>query len=112
MFTTLYPPNPKIQIVQNGTIFPMSASSFHPGGINAAFADGSVHFIKDTINAWPLPTTTGANGISLPPQVVYPVAWNANPSGIFSIVPGSGNLPVWESLSTRAGGEVISADNY
>ena len=24
--------------------------SFHPGGANATFADGSVHFIKDTIN--------------------------------------------------------------
>jgi prepilin-type N-terminal cleavage/methylation domain-containing protein/prepilin-type processing-associated H-X9-DG protein len=24
--------------------------SFHPGGVNATFADGSVHFVKDTIN--------------------------------------------------------------
>ena len=24
--------------------------SFHPGGANAIFADGSVHFLKETIN--------------------------------------------------------------
>lgn len=26
------------------------AFSFHPGGINAAFADGSVHFIAETVS--------------------------------------------------------------
>ena len=25
----------------------------HPGGLNVAFADGSVHFIKDSISSWP-----------------------------------------------------------
>jgi prepilin-type N-terminal cleavage/methylation domain-containing protein/prepilin-type processing-associated H-X9-DG protein len=46
-------------------------SSNHPGGANAVFADGSVHFVKSTIS--PL---------------------------------------VWWALGTRAGGEVISADQY
>jgi prepilin-type N-terminal cleavage/methylation domain-containing protein/prepilin-type processing-associated H-X9-DG protein len=27
-----------------------AARSYHPGGVNAAFADGSVHFIKNSIN--------------------------------------------------------------
>jgi prepilin-type N-terminal cleavage/methylation domain-containing protein/prepilin-type processing-associated H-X9-DG protein len=37
-----------------GTINLMSASSLHPGGVNVAFADGSVKFIKSTVNykAW------------------------------------------------------------
>jgi prepilin-type processing-associated H-X9-DG protein len=47
------------------------AGSLHPGGFNALFADGSVHFIKNTIK-----------------------------------------LEVWKALITRAGGEVIAADQY
>jgi prepilin-type N-terminal cleavage/methylation domain-containing protein/prepilin-type processing-associated H-X9-DG protein len=45
--------------------------SFHPGGANALFADGSVHFLKETID----------------PRMIV-------------------------SLITRAGGEIISADQY
>jgi prepilin-type processing-associated H-X9-DG protein len=45
--------------------------SNHPGGVNMAFADGSVKFLKQTIND-----------------------------------------RAWQSLGTRAGGEVVSADSY
>ena len=109
MFMTMYAPNPKVQIVENGLVFPQSASSFHPGGVNVGFCDGSVKFIKDTISSWPLPTTS-SNNVSLPVQVTYPTSWPNG--GTFSIVAGSGNLPVWQALSTRAGGEVISADQF
>jgi prepilin-type N-terminal cleavage/methylation domain-containing protein/prepilin-type processing-associated H-X9-DG protein len=49
----------------------VAARSYHPGGVNASFCDGSVKFIKDTVN----PST-------------------------------------WFALGTKAGGEVISADQY
>ncbi len=42
-------------------------SSFHPGGVNCAFADGSVHFVKNTVAAqawWGLGTRNGGEVIS------------------------------------------------
>ena len=32
------------------TYMSLAASSYHPGGVNALFADGSVHFVKNTVS--------------------------------------------------------------
>jgi prepilin-type processing-associated H-X9-DG protein len=45
----------------------LNANSNHPGGVNAAFADGSVHFLKDSINQqtyWALGTKAGGETVS------------------------------------------------
>jgi prepilin-type N-terminal cleavage/methylation domain-containing protein/prepilin-type processing-associated H-X9-DG protein len=63
-------PRPSPNSSDNASIS-LPASSNHPGGVNALFADGSVHFVKSTV---------------------------AQQS--------------WWALGTRAGGEVISADQY
>jgi prepilin-type processing-associated H-X9-DG protein len=88
----------------------ISAESLHPGGVNVAFVDGSVRFIKDTINSWPswqqLPAASTSvlrnnyGGGASPPYACYPY-------------PAAGVTPgVWQALSTCAGGEVVSADQF
>ena len=76
------------------------ASSLHPGGCNFAFADGSVRFLKDTINTWPYDQKTG-----------LPVGVTFDPNGPYKVAPGT-RPGVYQALSTRAGGEVVSADAY
>jgi prepilin-type N-terminal cleavage/methylation domain-containing protein/prepilin-type processing-associated H-X9-DG protein len=111
--TSFYPPNTPIpgsyyttgQFIGPDTcdrenIPIISAGSNHPGGVNAAFVDGSVHFIKSTISSWqsfaitrtPAPTTQSATPTCQIPAGVRP--------------------GVYQALSTIAGGEVISADQY
>ncbi|MGE3821143.1 MAG: H-X9-DG-CTERM domain-containing protein, partial [Isosphaeraceae bacterium] len=103
MFLTLFPINPhrKVRFAGiggggNGSTFAGAASSQHPGGVNFCLSDGSVRFIKDTINTWPHAQATGV------PTNVFRDA-----SGLYYANPPSG---VYQSLSTRNGGEVISAD--
>jgi prepilin-type processing-associated H-X9-DG protein len=56
-FTTALPPNQPVDwdwIDENDggpTFMSLSASSMHPGGVNALFGDGSVHFFKNSVNA-------------------------------------------------------------
>ena len=45
----------------------MSATSNHPGGVNVCFADGSVRFVKDTVNLqtwWAIGTRNGGEVVS------------------------------------------------
>jgi prepilin-type N-terminal cleavage/methylation domain-containing protein/prepilin-type processing-associated H-X9-DG protein len=45
----------------------VNASSFHPGGVNVTFLDGSVKFIKNTVNQttwWAIATKSGGETVS------------------------------------------------
>ena len=96
LFTTFYPPNLHKKL---GGTHPdhqlRDASSFHPGGLNALMGDGSVRFIKETIDSWPLDTLNGE-----------PAGIGRDPGGWWTHLPKPG---VWQALGSRNGGEVVGA---
>jgi prepilin-type N-terminal cleavage/methylation domain-containing protein/prepilin-type processing-associated H-X9-DG protein len=68
-FCTVLPPNsPSCAVNHSDTSGDgyglMSASSYHPGGVNSGFVDGSVHFVQDGINCGNLSTAPLRAGVS------------------------------------------------
>jgi prepilin-type N-terminal cleavage/methylation domain-containing protein/prepilin-type processing-associated H-X9-DG protein len=102
-FWTLFPLNPFRKIPDTpetrSSAYTSSASSFHPNGAYFAFADGSVRFLKDSIDSW----ATDATG--------YPSGVTEDNQGIFHVKPGT-RMGIYQVLSTRAGNEPVSANSY
>jgi prepilin-type N-terminal cleavage/methylation domain-containing protein/prepilin-type processing-associated H-X9-DG protein len=109
MFTTMFPMNPqnKIPDVPNQALYGtdinpsiQAASSYHPGGAHFAYCDGTVRFLKETIDCAAFDPATG-----------LPRGWSIGANGLYSVSP-PGRMGVYQALSTRRGGEVLSADSY
>ena len=126
MFTAFYPINPFNKIpdfccLDSGPdAYVSSASSFHPGGANFGFADGSVKFLKDSISTWQIANTGGTTipgtGISSNPPVAagsngYPIGLSRDISGGYAMAPGM-FVGVYQALASRNGNEVVSSDQY
>jgi hypothetical protein len=99
LITALYPPNACDKVAFAAvSAWTNSASSMHPGGLNAMLGDGSVRFVKNTIHSWPFDPVSGK-----------PAGASQNGQGVWVNLPPSG---VWQALSTRAGNEVVGPDAF
>jgi prepilin-type N-terminal cleavage/methylation domain-containing protein/prepilin-type processing-associated H-X9-DG protein len=99
LWSTLYPPNAFKTIASVALSAQKdSASSLHPGGLQVLMGDGSVRFVKETIQSWPMDRLAG-----------LPVGIRLNANGWYENIPTPG---VWQMLSTRSGGEAVSSDAF
>jgi prepilin-type N-terminal cleavage/methylation domain-containing protein/prepilin-type processing-associated H-X9-DG protein len=108
LFSALYPINPH-KVIKDGSLpftdslyWASSASSLHPGGANFAMLDGSVRFLKESINCWSIDPAT-----NLPPGLTQggnPVLYSWNPTVL--------RWGVFQKLATRKFDDLVSAGDY
>jgi prepilin-type processing-associated H-X9-DG protein len=97
---SLYPINPTRRINDVSadgltTAYVGAMSSMHPGGVNVGMVDGSVRFLKETVDSWCNDPVTG-----------IPLGWTRGTDGQYHPGPGA-RMGVFQFLTTRRGNEII-----
>jgi prepilin-type processing-associated H-X9-DG protein len=104
MVEAYYPVNGVTGVPYNNDTYEnwiMAVGSFHPGGAHVGFCDGSVRFVKDSIQSVPFDPKTGD----------VPAFRRDKATDLFSLAPGA-QLGVWQKLSTRNFGDVVGTDAF
>src|SRR5258705_493689 len=81
--------------------FAIISGGQHPRGAHFAFCDGSVKFIKDSIDSMPVSPTGYGPGMSYD-----------STNRVYVIDPTPYRPGIFQKLATRASGEVISSDAF
>ena len=98
LFTCFYKPNAcQTTALGGAAAYINSASSLHPGGVNVLMGDGSVRFVKESVNSWAVNPVNG-----------QPVGASSTSAGWWANFPQFG---IWQALATRNCGEVVDEES-
>jgi prepilin-type N-terminal cleavage/methylation domain-containing protein/prepilin-type processing-associated H-X9-DG protein len=118
MNTAFWPINPSKKLPYTctglGTSNTVQAiSSMHPGGANVALCDGSVRFLKETIDTWVVSTANvPGNGYTCGPPGITVTGPDSNGNGTAMTVAVGAKIGVLQKLSTKNGSDLVSADSF
>jgi type II secretory pathway pseudopilin PulG len=118
LFSTLYPVN--LATSANKTAFKSkysttAARSYHPGGAFFAFGDGSVKFLKNSIDSWSFKDSNfNGYGDLMPDNTTFVHVPSMAPytkPGDYLRYNGA-QVGIYQQLSTCASGDIVSSDSY